>query len=124
MEKENKYTQEEINAILDEVNRKMDLKLSRKLTTDELENVSGGTLDKVMALSHQEIDKMFDALQIILKEYGPDVARLQLMDWGFLDTARTNGFYDKNPAGEMEQLRQHTHDRRDGTSCGWNIQGI
>ena len=58
MEKENKYTQEEINAILDEVNRKMDLKLSRKLTSDELENVSGGTLDKVMAFSHQEIDKI------------------------------------------------------------------
>ena len=74
MENEKKYTPEEIRAIVDEELRKANLKPSRKLNPDEMENVSGGK--SVTPSTHGEIDAKWDVIEHVLKTYGADAALL------------------------------------------------
>ena len=108
-----KETREKIDALLNEKG----ISTKKELNLDDLENVSGGRL--FPHYTHEEVDKMCDALKIILDKYGANVAQDQAYEWGFTsskswDIPGKNVFCSKNPQGELEHLRHYIHDKVDG----------
>ena len=107
MSNEKKYTREEIRAIVDETIRKAGLTPKNELSMDEMENVSGGYGKYDVQESHEDIDKIWDAIEAIKKAYGQDVAYLSAVE---LDAYVGSKFMDYG----TDYYRQRMHDRLDG----------
>ena len=108
-----KETREKIDALLNEKG----ISTKKELNLDDLENVSGGRV--FPHYTHEEVDKMCDALKIILNEYGPNVAQDQAYEWGFVSGKSwvipgKNVFCSENPQGELEHLHHYIYEKLDG----------
>ena len=110
MSNEKKYTQEEIRAIVNEELRKAGLTPSREISADEMENVSGGYGKYDVPKSHEDIDRIWDAIEAIKKAHGMDIA--------FLSAKELNAYAGENPYRFMDYgtdyYRQRMHDKLDG----------
>ena len=111
MSNEKKYTQEEIKAIVNEELRKAGLTSGQEISLDEMENVSGGGYcTYVVPETHEDIDKIWDAIEAIKKAHGMDIA--------FLSAKELNAYAGESPYRFMDYgtdyYRQRMHDRLDG----------
>ena len=111
MSNEKKYTQEEIKAIVEEELRKANLAAGRELNMDEMEKVSGGGYNTyVVPETHEDIDKIWDAIEAIKKAHGMDIA--------FLSAKELNAYAGESPYRFMDYgtdyYRHRMHDRLDG----------
>ena len=111
MSNDKKYTREEISAIIDEELRKANLHPDRELSADEMENVSGGGYNTyVVPETHEDIDKIWDAIEAIKKAHGMDIA--------FLSAKELNAYAGESPYRFMDYgtdyYRHRMHDRLDG----------
>ena len=110
MSNEKKYTREEIRAIVNEELRKAGLTPSREISADEMENVSGGYGKYDVPKSHEDIDRIWDAIEAIKKAHGMDIA--------FLSAKELNAYAGENPYRFMDYgtdyYRQRMHDDLDG----------
>ena len=108
MSNDKKYTQEEIKAIVNEELRKAGLTPSREISADEMENVSGGGYcTYVVPETHEDIDKIWNAIEAIKKAYGQDVAYLSAVE---LDAYVGSKFTNYG----TDYYRQRMHDKLDG----------
>ena len=107
MSNEKKYTREEIRAIIDEELRKAGLTPENELSMDEMENASGGYGKYDVQESHEDIDKIWDAIEAIKKAYGQDVAYLSAVE---LDAYVGSKFTNYG----TDYYRQRMHDDLDG----------
>ena len=78
MSNEKNYTPEEIKAIVNEELRKVNLSLNREISPDEMASVSGGEAYHAgeTLRTHEDIDKAWDIIDGIKKNYGTDVATI------------------------------------------------
>ena len=111
MSNDKKYTQEEIRAIIDEELRKANMSMGKELNMDEMEKVSGGGYNTyVVPETHEDIDKIWDAIEAIKKAHGMDIA--------FLSAKELNAYAGENPYRFMDYgtdyYRQRMHDDLDG----------
>ena len=112
MSNEKKYTREEIKAIIDEELSKANMSMGKELSMDEMENVSGGGgyCTYVVPETHEDIDKIWDAIEAIKQAHGMDVA--------FLSAKELNAYAGESPYRFMDYgtdyYRHRMHDRLDG----------
>ena len=110
MSNEKKYTQEEIKAIVNEELHKAGLTTENELSMDEMENASGGYGKYDVQESHEDIDKIWDAIEAIKKAHGMDIA--------FLSAKELNAYAGESPYRFMDYgtdyYRQRMHDDLDG----------
>ena len=110
MSNEKKYTREEIKAVIDEELRKANMSMGKELSMDEMENVSGGYGKYDVPKSHEDIDRIWDAIEAIKKAHGMDIA--------FLSAKELNAYAGENPYRFMDYgtdyYRQRMHDDLDG----------
>ena len=112
MSNEKKYTREEIKAVIDEELRKANMSMGKELSMDEMENVSGGGgyCTYVVPETHEDIDKIWDAIEAIKQAHGMDVA--------FLSAKELNAYAGESPYRFMDYgtdyYRHRMHDRLDG----------
>ena len=109
MSNEKKYAREEIRAIIDEELRKAGLTPENELSMDEMEKVSGGYGKYDVPNSHEDIDRIWDAIEAIKKAHGQDIAYLSAVE---LDAYVGPGsrFMDYG----TDYYRHRMHDRLDG----------
>ena len=110
MSNEKKYTREEIKAVIDEELRKANMSMGKELSMDEMENVSGGGYcTYVVPETHEDIDKIWDAIEAIKKAHGQDIAYMSAVE---LDAYVGPGsrFMDYG----TDYYRHRMHDRLDG----------
>ncbi len=107
-----KVTREEIKTIIDEELRKANMSMGKELSMDEMENVSGGGgyCTYVVPETHEDIDKIWDAIEAIKQAHGMDVA--------FLSAKELNAYAGESPYRFMDYgtdyYRHRMHDRLDG----------
>ena len=110
MSNEKKYTREEIRAIVNEELRKAGLTPENELSLDEMENASGGYGKYDVPKSHEDIDRIWDAIEAIKKAHGMDIA--------FLSAKELNAYAGESPYRFMDYgtdyYRHRMHDRLDG----------
>ena len=111
MSNEKKYTREEIKAVIDEELRKANMSMGKELNMDEMEKVSGGGYNTyVVPETHEDIDKIWDAIEAIKQAHGMDVA--------FLSAKELNAYAGESPYRFMdygtEVYRRRMHDKLDG----------
>ena len=110
MSNEKKYTQEEIRAIVNEELRKAGLTPSREISADEMENVSGGYGKYDVPKSHEDIDRIWDAIEAIKKAHGQDIAYMSAVELDAYVGPSASKFMEYG----TDYYRQRMHDRLDG----------
>ena len=111
MSNEKKYTQEEIKAIIDEELRKAGLTPCREISADEMENVSGGGYcTYVVPKTHEDIDKIWDAIEAIKKAHGQDIAYMSAVELDAYAGPSASKFMEYS----TNVYRQRMHDKLDG----------
>ena len=110
MSNEKKYTQEEIKAIVEEELRKANLAAGRELNMDEMENVSGGYGKYDVPKSHEDIDRIWDAIEAIKKAHGQDIAYMSAVELDAYVGPSASKFMEYG----TDYYRQRMHDRLDG----------
>ena len=118
MSNEKKYPREEIKAIIDEELRKANMSMGKELNMDEMENVSGGGYcTYVVPKTHEDIDKIWDAIEAIKKAHGQDIAYMSAVE---LDAYAGPSAYDFMDYS-TNVYRQRMHDDLDGKL---NLDGL
>ena len=82
-----------------------------ELSDDQLDAVSGG----VYPTTHEEIDALMDAIQIVFDKYGPDEAALMAFDMGLIPDTGSGGngsLFIGNKS--IDRVRVHLHNELDG----------
>ena len=110
MSNEKKYTQEEIRAIVNEELRKAGLTPSREISADEMENVSGGYGKYDVPKSHEDIDRIWDAIEAIKKAHGHDIAYMSAVELDAFAGPSASKFKEYS----TNVYRQRMHDKLDG----------
>ena len=110
MSNEKKYTREEIRAIVDETIRKAGLTPKNELSMDEMENVSGGYGKYDVPKSHEDIDRIWDAIEAIKKAHGQDIAYMSAVELDAYVGPSASKFMEYG----TDYYRQRMHDRLDG----------
>ena len=111
MSNEKKYTREEIKAVIDEELSKANMSMGKELSMDEMEKVSGGGYNTyVVPETHEDIDKIWDAIEAIKKEYGQDVAYLSAVELDAFAGPSASKFKEYS----TNVYRQRMHDKLDG----------
>ena len=111
MDNEKKYTEEEIKAIVTEEIRKANLKQDDKLSPDELESVSGGVY---IPPTHEEIDKTWDLIEDMAKNFGMDVASIAAADMKLISKEGAGSVKGTFQQHSLQECRRWMHDRLDG----------
>ena len=111
MSNEKKYTREEIKAIVNEELRKAGLTSGQEISLDEMENVSGGGYcTYVVPETHEDIDKIWDAIEAIKKAHGQDIAYMSAVELDAYVGPSASKFMEYG----TDYYRQRMHDRLDG----------
>ena len=110
MSNDKKYTREEIRAIIDEELRKAGLTPENELSMDEMENVSGGYGKYDVPKSHEDIDRIWDAIEAIKKAHGQDIAYMSAVELDAYVGPSASKFMEYG----TDYYRQRMHDRLDG----------
>ena len=84
-----------------------------ELSDDQLDAVSGGVYPK----THEEIDALMDAIQVVFNKYGPDAAVTMAFDMGIIpdDGSGGNGNYFRGNKS-IDRVRAHLHNELNGIS--------
>ena len=110
MSNEKKYPREEIKAIIDEELRKANMSMGKELNMDEMENVSGGYGKYDVPKSHEDIDRIWDAIEAIKKAHGQDIAYMSAVELDAYAGHSASNFAEYG----TDYYRQRMHDKLDG----------
>ena len=118
MSTEKKYTQEEIQAIVDEEIGKANLTMGKELKMDEMETVAGGGLATKYGVpdiecaypkTHADIDARWNVIQRLKETYGNEIALIMAIKMN-LYAGPPDRFADYG----IDVYRRRMHDGLDG----------
>lgn len=117
MSNEKKNTQEDAQAIVEEILRKANLQSAKELNSDEMGKISGGEDLTAAPKTHEEVDQLWDLIDLAYEVGGKDAAYIMAQKFELVPGANGSGhiFSTRTP----RELRAHWHRRLDGKSSGF-----